>query len=55
VPVNLESMSNSLIRSLGCELVGHDFYLRLGFPELMAACDLDAYQRDLAEAVHLDD
>jgi transposase len=53
VPVNLESMSNSLIRSLGCELVGHDFYLRLGFPELMAACDLDAYQRDLAEAVIL--
>jgi transposase len=53
VPVDLESMSNSLIRSLGCELVGHAFYQRLGFPELMAACDLDAYQRDLAEAVIL--
>jgi len=53
VPVDLESLSNSLIRSLGCELVGHAFYQRLGFPELMAACGLDAYQRDLAEAVIL--
>jgi transposase len=53
VPVDLESASNSLVRSLGCELVGHAFYLRLGLPALMAACDLDAHQRDLAEAVIL--
>jgi transposase len=53
VPVDLESLSNSLVRSLGCELVGHAFYQRLGFPELMASCGLDAYQRDLAEAVIL--
>jgi hypothetical protein len=33
--------------------VGHAFYLRLGLPALMAACDLDAHQRDLAEAVIL--
>ena len=53
VPVDLESASNSLVRSLGCELVGHAFYQRLGLPVLMAARELDAHQRDLAEAVIL--
>ena len=53
VPVDLDTMSNTLSRSLGCERVGHAFYQRLGFPTLLAACGLDAYQRDLAEAVIL--
>ncbi|MGA2081383.1 MAG: IS1634 family transposase [Holophaga sp.] len=51
VPVELASMNTSQSRSLGPELVGHAFYQRLGFPELLAECGLDPYQRDLAEAV----
>jgi len=54
VPVDLDTMSNTLSRSLGCELVGHAFYQRLGFPTLLAACGLDAYlvieRRDEAKA-----
>ncbi len=53
VSVDLDSVRVSLSRSLGPELVGHTFYRRLGFPELLAACGLDLYQRDLAEAVIL--
>jgi hypothetical protein len=51
--VDLDSVRVSLSRSLGPELVGHAFYQRLGLPEMLAACGLDLYQRDLAEAVIL--
>ena len=51
--VDLDSVRVSLSRSLGPEVVGHAFYQRLGFPEMLAACGLDLYQRDLAEAVIL--
>jgi transposase len=51
--VDLESLSTSLARSLGPELVGHAFYQRLGFPGLLGQCGLTAYQQDLAEAVIL--
>jgi len=53
VSVDLDSVRVSLSRSLGPELVGHAFYQRLGFPEMLAGCGLDLYQRDLAEAVIL--
>jgi transposase len=49
--IKVSSLSTSNSRSLGPELVGHTFYQRLGFPEMLDACGLDAYQRDLAEAV----
>ena len=53
VSVDLDSLRTSLSRSMGPELVGHAFYQRLGFPEMLAACGMDPYQRDLAEAVIL--
>ena len=49
--IKVGSLNTSNSRSLGPELVGHAFYQRLGFPEMLAECGLDAYQRDLAEAV----
>lgn len=51
VKVDLETLENSNSRSLGPELVGHTFFQRLGFGELLASCGLEPYQRDLAEAV----
>jgi transposase len=49
--IKVGTLATSNSRSLGPELVGHAFYQRLRFPEMLAACGLDAYQRDLAEAV----
>ena len=49
--IKVGSLNTSNSRSLGPELVGHAYYQRLGFPEMLAECGLDAYQRDLAEAV----
>lgn len=51
VKVDLATLETSTSRSLGPELVGHAFYQRLGFPEMLAACGLDLYHRQLAEAV----
>lgn len=53
VAVDLNSLATSESRSVGPELVGHTFYQRLGFPEMLAECGLTPYQRDLAEAVIL--
>lgn len=53
VQVDLASLSSSLHRSLGPELVGHTFYQRLGFPEILATCGFSVYQLQLAEAVIL--
>ena len=49
--IKVGSLNTSNSRSLGPELVGHAFCQWLGFPEILAECGLDAYQRDLAEAV----
>lgn len=53
VAVDLNSLATSESRSVGPELVGHTFYQRLGFPDMLAECGLTPYQRDLAEAVVL--
>ncbi len=53
IAIDFDSVRTSLSRSLGPELVGHAFFQRLGFPEMLAGCGLDLYQRDLAEAVIL--
>jgi transposase len=51
VTVDLASLTTSIHRSLGQELVGSAFFDRLGFPELLSSCGMTAYQQDLARAV----
>lgn len=49
--IDLNSVSSMQTRQLGPELVGHTFWERLGFKDILKYCGLSPYQISLAEAV----
>jgi transposase len=49
--IDLNSVASSSVRQLGPELVGHAFYQRLGFNDMLKQCKLTPYQISIAEAV----
>jgi Transposase DDE domain len=49
--IDLNSIASSSIRQLGPELIGHAFYQRLGFNDILKQCKLTPYQISIAEAV----
>ena len=49
--IDLNSVSSMQTRQLGPELVGHTFWERLGFKDILKYCGLSSYQISLAEAV----
>ena len=49
--IDLNSIASSSIRQLGPELIGHAFYQRLDFKDILKQCKFTPYQISLAEAV----
>jgi transposase len=49
--IDLNSVNSMQTRQLGPELVGHTFWERLGFRDILKDCGLSPYQIALAEAV----
>ena len=51
--IDAQSVEPAFSRSLGAELVGHSFWEKLGFAQMLAGCGLNERQIALAEAVIL--
>ena len=51
VTIDTNSVRASIARSLGPELIGHEYWKRLGFDEVLMDCGLDPRQRSLAQAI----
>ena len=51
--IDLESVENTMTRSLGPELVAHAFWERLGFDQLLQTCGLSPSEQAWAQAVVL--
>ena len=51
--IDLESVEHTMSRSLGPELVGHAFWERLGFDQLLQTCGLSPSEQSWAQAVVL--
>lgn len=51
--VDLNSVSSSLYRSLGAELIAHTFWEKLGFDYILESCGFDLKELSIAKAVIL--
>jgi len=51
VTIDANSITPSIARTLGAEMIGHEYWKRLGFDNVLSQCELDPRQRSLAQAV----